>query len=288
MAACATVWDLVLLFRVDQPPSYHKISAFPGEAILDFSSINIPGALYLAWWMSVLLHAIKIELLRSQISSLLPKGIVLASGQLRNERFWSVFSILYLQQPHPLHQTWSFAHNAFVIYICWHLTLWLINSVPLVVCYWGTGSTGIKNQWSGQQSKLENKSSKRHGSGFGKPVFIKCLLFATVSDELSALNDMILGAFFALLVFTSFFNAPVTHWQANDAHQQGKLIVDITRVANNYAECKVKPCQDFNGSSQTENHFQCILQVAENSHQTSKCTLLYTCTPAYTLYVYDY
>jgi len=38
----------------------------------------------------------------------------------------------------------------------------------------------------------------------------------------------------------------------------------------NYAERKVKPCQDFNGSSQTENHFQCILQVAENSHQTSK------------------
>jgi len=81
---------------------------------------------------------------------------------------------------------------------------------------------------------------------------------------------MILGAFFALLVFTSFFNAPVTQWQANDAYQQGKLIVDITHVANNYAERKVKPCQDFNGSSQKENHFQSILQVAENSHHTSK------------------
>jgi len=44
--------------------------------------------------MSMLLHAIKIELLRSQISSLLPKGVIFASGQLRNERFWSVFSIL--------------------------------------------------------------------------------------------------------------------------------------------------------------------------------------------------
>jgi len=53
----------------------------------------------------MLLHAIKIELLRLQISSLLPKGIVFAFGQLINERFWSVFSILYLQQPHPLHQT---------------------------------------------------------------------------------------------------------------------------------------------------------------------------------------
>jgi len=48
-------------------------------------------------------------------------------------------------------------------------------------------------------------NSNGHGSGFGKPGFIKCLLSATVSDDLSALNDMILGAFFALLVFTSFF-----------------------------------------------------------------------------------
>jgi len=105
MAGRATVWDPVLLFGVDQTPSYHKISAFPGEAVLEFSSINAPGALYLAWWMSMLPHAIKIELLRSQISSLLPNGILFASGQLRNERFWSVFSILFLQQPHPLHQT---------------------------------------------------------------------------------------------------------------------------------------------------------------------------------------
>jgi len=89
----------------------------------------------------------------------------------------------------------------------------------------------------------------------GKPGFIKCLLSATVSDDLSALNDMILEAFFALLVFTTFFNAPVTQWQANDACQQGKVIVDIIHVANNYAERKVKPCQDFNASSQKENIF---------------------------------
>jgi len=62
-------------------------------------------------------------------------------------------------------------------------------------------------------------------------------------------------SFFALLVFTSFLNSPVTQWQAKDASQQGKLIVDITHVANNYAEHKVKPCQDFNGSAQKENHF---------------------------------
>ena len=47
----------------------------------------------------------------------------------------------------------------------------------------------------------------------------------------------------------------MTQWQANDAYQQGKLIVDIIHVANNYAERKVKPCHDFNGSSQKENHF---------------------------------
>jgi len=43
--------------------------------------------------------------------------------------------------------------------------------------------------------KLENESSKRHGSGFGKPGFMKCLLSATVSGDLSALNEMIFGAF---------------------------------------------------------------------------------------------
>jgi len=62
----------------------------------------------------------------------------------------------------------------------------------------------------------------------------------------------------------------VNQWQANDAYQQGKLIVDITHVANSYAKRKVKPCQDFNGLAQKEKHFQCILQVAENSHHTLK------------------
>jgi len=44
---------------------------------------------------------------------------------------------------------------------------------------------------------------------------------------------MILGAFFALLVFTSFLNSPVTQCQANDAYQQEKFIVDTTHVADN-------------------------------------------------------
>jgi len=72
---------------MNQKLSYHLLSAFPGEAVLEFSSINTPGAHYLAWWMSMLLHAIKIEQQRSQISSLLPKGIAFAPGQLRNEMF---------------------------------------------------------------------------------------------------------------------------------------------------------------------------------------------------------
>jgi len=41
--------------------------------------------------------------------------------------------------------------------------------------------------------------------------------------------------------------------------------VDITHVANNYAESEVKPCQDFIGSA----HFQCILQAVEKSYHTS-------------------
>jgi len=69
---------------------YHNISASPGEAVLVFSSVNTPGALCLARWMAMLLCAIKIELLRSQISSLFPKGIVFASGQPRHECFCSV------------------------------------------------------------------------------------------------------------------------------------------------------------------------------------------------------
>ena len=78
-------------------------------------------------------------------------------------------------------------------------------------------------------------------------------------------------SFFRIIgVYDRFFNTPVTQWQANDAYQLGKLNVAITHVANNYAEHKVKPCQDFNGSTEKEKHFQCIVQVAENSHHTSK------------------
>jgi len=42
------------------------------------------------------------------------------------------------------------------------------------------------------------------------------------------------------------------------------LIVDITYFVNNYAENKVKLCQDFNGSAHKEKYFQCLLQVVEN------------------------
>jgi len=38
------------------------------------------------------------------------------------------------------------------------------------------------------------KAPKDLFPGFGKPGFIKCLLSATVSDDLSALNEMIFGA----------------------------------------------------------------------------------------------
>jgi len=47
---------------------------------------------------------------------------------------------------------------------------------------------------------------------------------------------MILGVFLHYWSLPVFFNAPMTQWQANDAYQQGKLIVDIIHVANNYAE----------------------------------------------------
>jgi len=78
-------------------------------------------------------------------------------------------------------------------------------------------------------------------------------------------------SFFCIIgVYDRFLNTPVTQWQANDAYQLGKLIVDITYVANNYAENKVKPCQDFNGSTEKEKHFQCSVQVAKNSHHTLK------------------
>jgi len=63
----------------------------------------------------------------------------------------------------------------------------------------------------------------------------------------------------------SFLNTPVTHWEANDVYQQGKLIVNNIHVVNDSAEHGVKLCQDFNGSALKEKRFQCILQVVENS-----------------------
>ena len=104
---------------------------------------------------------------------------------------------------------------------------------------------------------------------FGKPGFIKCLLSATVSDDLSAFKWNDSWRFLCIIgVYDRFLNTSVTQWYASDAYQLWKLIVDITHVANNHAESEIKPCQDFIGSAHKEMHFQCTLQAVEKSCHT--------------------
>ena len=109
--------------------------------------------------------------------------------------------------------------------------------------------------------------SKRHGSGFGKPSF--CKMPTIVSNDISAFIGDDSWSFFHITgLDDSFLNTPVAQWEANNAYQQGKLIVNNIRVVNDSAERGVKLCQDFSGSAHKEKHFQSILQVVENSRHT--------------------
>ena len=58
----------------------------------------------------------------------------------------------------------------------------------------------------------------------------------------------------------SFLNTPVAQWEANNAYQQRKLIVNNIRVVNDSAERGVKLCQDFNCSAHKKNIFKAFFK----------------------------
>ena len=111
---------------------------------------------------------------------------------------------------------------------------------------------------------LNEITSKRKGSGFGKPIFPMVPKMA-----LNDLTDFIgedSPVFFTILnINSSFLREPVTEWHKNEDFLASKNVVSSLSVVNNSAERGVKLCSDFVGTSKKENKFQDIIQVVENN-----------------------
>ena len=163
-----------------------------GNNIESFS-FNKPGALHKARWMAKLLYSIKIALLCTKISKELPEGAIFTSSQQpKIQRFvqFVVFCYIpwWLTSPIPstAPKNDQLFINSFITYKdidglianaaiksfsnhMWYLTEEL---VPLAL-FSSTVDVGIKEKMVNKMLGLAGGGlcTKRHGNGFGKPIF---------------------------------------------------------------------------------------------------------------------
>ena len=118
-------------------------------------------------------------------------------------------------------------------------------------------------------NEVDNNTKQKMADKILKASRSFCKMPTIVSNDISAfIGDDSWSLFHITSLDDSFLNTPVAQWEANNAYQQGKLIVNNICVVNDSAERGVKLCQDFNGSAHKEKHFQSILQVVEKSRHT--------------------
>ena len=108
---------------------------------------------------------------------------------------------------------------------------------------------------------LPDRTSKRFGSGFGKPIFPALTANTTLAD---LVNTDSWWTVELLDLNLDFINEDDKEWNQHDAYVASKkIVVDGLNVVNDPAERAVKLTSDFAHAARHEDHFQNILQVVE-------------------------
>ena len=107
--------------------------------------------------------------------------------------------------------------------------------------------------------------TKRKGSSFGKPIFLKIPEKSVDSLDLSLFVSEDLWSIFSIMKLNyGSLSKPVEYCPKDADYLEAKLIINNLSVVNDGAERGVKLAYDYIGSSKKEDNFQNILQTVEN------------------------
>jgi hypothetical protein len=104
----------------------------------------------------------------------------------------------------------------------------------------------------------------RHGESYGKPTFPEIHENMTLVDLIGTDS----WHFFDLMkIDHKFLSIDVSKWHLDARYIAGKEVSDALKVTNDSAERGVKLAADFLQSAKTEQRYQDVLQVVENSRR---------------------
>ena len=104
--------------------------------------------------------------------------------------------------------------------------------------------------------------TKRHGSGFAKPILPKVTKNCTSLSEFVGESSWYFLSF--LGIDCTFLDLPVEMWHDTESFVIARKIVKNIRCVNDIAERGVKLASDFISTAKINSRFQNVLQVVEN------------------------
>eukprot|EP00918_Siedleckia_nematoides_P031604 GHVU01068397.1.p1 GENE.GHVU01068397.1~~GHVU01068397.1.p1 ORF type:complete len:196 (+),score=29.36 GHVU01068397.1:165-752(+) len=106
----------------------------------------------------------------------------------------------------------------------------------------------------------------RYGTGFGKPEFPSDMSESTTLADLVSKDSWF--TMHALQINHEFLAEPVEAWPESAAYQASLANIDALNVINDSAERGVKLSADYLSASKSEDHYQNVLQVVEESRRS--------------------
>ena len=256
-----------------------------------FTSFCRPGAMHKARWMSKILYAIKIDLLRDHIMAKLPKGSVYGAGQAQKIGRFVKFVIFcyvswWLTAPVPanapvndlalLKGLYSYidvdeicgraAFKAFTRH------LWYLAEENVLLALFSSAVSEEEKEAMVQvlrESQPLDRPMNRFGNGFGRPMItVLPTPVGPANAQLSTFVGQDSWQFFKLFgIDSGFIETPVCEWPFDERWVKGKLVVNHLSVTNDAAERGVKLAYDYVDLAKKESSYQNILQVVDNQRK---------------------
>ena len=255
-----------------------------GDRLLVF---HRPGAKHHSRWMSKLIYSLKMVMLKKKIEQELPRNAIYFKGQAdKMVKFVNFVVLCYV----PWWLTAPVAalapHNDFVLIKTLHEYRlidptssaaatdaffrhgWYITEELVVLAFFSSAVELHVKARMVERLKCFPATplpTKRYGNFHGKPPFPK----QSDVDRDDDLSQFIGGDSWQFLSMMHIphrlLETPVRLWDENPHYQRAKEIVDHLLVVNDAAERGVALGHDFIDAARSEDRYQNILQVVENS-----------------------
>ena len=270
-----------ILIRCDYHELLNLCLAYLGGS--EGYSLHKPGATHKARWMGKLLYSLKIVLLEKHVVDV---KIVSKTQLAKIKRFVTFVIFVYVPWWYTCaNSTAAPANDLLLINNIRRFTeidatignaalkamqnhLWYLVPEMVALAFFDENLNDTEKQ------RLANEILKyprnttfeaRHGESYGKPTFPKIHENTTLVDLIGTDS----WHFFDLMkIDYKFLNTNVSTWYSDEGYIAGKKVADALRVTNDSAERGVKLAADFLQAAKSEERFQDVLQVVENSRNS--------------------